>query len=68
MKSPKEVTKQQELRYFLLVLLDRRIRIREAQKHVDPVDPEPDSEHWLKDDFLQNCKCVSSVEVLAMFW
>jgi hypothetical protein len=52
MKSPKEVTKQQELRYFLLVLLDRRIRIREAPKHVDPVDPEPDSEHWLKDDVL----------------
>ncbi len=48
-KSPKEVTKLQELRFFLLFLLaDRRIRIhtsekwiliREAQNHVDP-------EHW----------------------
>jgi hypothetical protein len=29
-------------RFFLLYLLnDRRIRIREAQKHVDPVDPDP---------------------------
>ncbi len=43
-KSPKEVTKQCS-RFFLLFLLDdRRIRIREAQKHVDPVDPDP--EHW----------------------
>jgi hypothetical protein len=23
-----------------------RIRIRMAKKHVDPVDPDPDSEHW----------------------
>jgi hypothetical protein len=32
------------------LLNDRRIRIREAQKHVDPVDPDPDSdpEHCLK--------------------
>jgi hypothetical protein len=22
-------------------------RIREAQKHVDPVDPDPDPQHWL---------------------
>jgi hypothetical protein len=49
-KSPKEVTRQYESRFFLLFLLDERririhtsdkwIRIREAQKHVDPVDPE----------------------------
>jgi hypothetical protein len=42
-KSQKEVTKQKESRFFLLFLLaDRRIRIRiqEAQKHVDPADPE----------------------------
>ncbi len=37
---------------FLLFLHDdRRIRIREAQKHVDPVDPDldsdPDPEHWM---------------------
>jgi hypothetical protein len=30
--------------FFLVLLADRRIRIREAQKHVDPVDPDP--EHW----------------------
>ncbi len=24
------------------------IRIREAQKHADPADPEPDLQHWLK--------------------
>ncbi len=39
------------IRFFLLFLLaDRRIRIwiREAQKHVDLVDPDsdPDPEHW----------------------
>jgi hypothetical protein len=34
-----------EITIFLLFLLDdRRIRIREAQKHMDPVDPNP--EHW----------------------
>jgi hypothetical protein len=53
-KSPTEVTKQQESRFFLLFLLDDRririhpsdywIRIREAQKHVDPVDPDSDSD------------------------
>ncbi len=47
-KRQKEVTKQQESRFFLLFLLDdRRIRIWEAQKHVDPVDPE----HWSKVGF-----------------
>jgi hypothetical protein len=31
--------------FFLLFLLDdRRIRIREAQKHSDPTDPDP--QHW----------------------
>jgi hypothetical protein len=24
-----------------------RIRIQEAQKHVDPADPDPDPQHWL---------------------
>ncbi len=28
--------------YFLFLLDDRRIRIQEAQKHVDPVDPDSD--------------------------
>jgi hypothetical protein len=35
--------------FFLLFLLnDRRIRIQEAQNHVDPVDPDsdPDPQHW----------------------
>ncbi len=45
-KSPKEVTKRLESRFFLLFLLDdRRIWIREAQKHLDPVDPDHCS--WL---------------------
>ncbi len=39
-RSPKEVTKQYESRFFLLFLLADR-RIREAQKHVDP-DPDPE--------------------------
>jgi hypothetical protein len=46
-KSPKEVTKQWESRFFLqFLLIDRRIRIRvhEAQKHTDPTDPDP--QHW----------------------
>jgi hypothetical protein len=42
-KSQTEVTKQRESRFFLLFLLVDR-RIREAQKHVDPVDPYPDSD------------------------
>jgi hypothetical protein len=33
-KSQKEVAK-------LFLLKDRRIRIQEGQKHVDPVDPDP---------------------------
>jgi hypothetical protein len=32
--------------FFLLHMHDdRRIRIRKAQKHVDPVDPDPAPEH-----------------------
>jgi hypothetical protein len=55
-KSQKEVTKQEESRFFLLFLLGDgrihtsdlciRIRIQEAQKHVDPMDPDP--QHWYK--------------------
>ncbi len=31
--------------FFLLFLLDdRRIQLREAQKHSDPMDPDPDSD------------------------
>jgi hypothetical protein len=42
-KSQQEVTKMYELRFFLLFLLDdRRIRIQEAQKHIDPTDPDLD--------------------------
>jgi hypothetical protein len=36
-KSHKEVTKQQESRFFLLFLLDDR----EAKKHTDPTDLDP---------------------------
>jgi hypothetical protein len=44
-KSQKEVTKQRKSRFFLKFLLnDRRIRIQEAQIHVDPVDPDPESD------------------------
>ncbi len=35
--------------FFLMKKDDRRIRIREAQKHVDPVDPNSDPEHCLKE-------------------
>jgi hypothetical protein len=40
-------SRKQGFSYWYL-LNDRRIRIREAQQHVDPVDPDPDSdpEHW----------------------
>ena len=43
-----------EIKVFLTILLnDRRIRIQEAQKHVDPVDPDsdPDPQHWILDPF-----------------
>ncbi len=51
MKSQKEVVKQWKSRFFLLFLLNDgriQIRIQEAQKHVDPVDPDsdPDPQHW----------------------
>jgi hypothetical protein len=37
--------------FFLLFLLDdRRIRIREAQNHMDP-DPDSDPQHWLANLF-----------------
>ncbi len=38
------------------MLNDRRIRIRiqEAQKHVDPVDPDP--QHWFREVFLKERK------------
>jgi hypothetical protein len=45
-KSQKEVKKQYESRFFLLVLLDRRIQ--ETQKHMDPTDPASDLD-------LQHC-------------
>jgi hypothetical protein len=41
--SHKEVTKQKKSRFFLLFLLDDgriRSRIREAQEHKDPTDPD----------------------------
>jgi hypothetical protein len=41
-KNQKEVTKQYKSRFFLVFLLnDKRIRMQEAQKHVDPVDSDP---------------------------
>jgi hypothetical protein len=44
-KSQKGSHKAERSKVFLLFLLgDRRIRIQEAQKHVDPVDPDPDSD------------------------
>ncbi len=44
-KKSKRSHKKVKARFFSLFLLDdRRIRIREAQKHVDPVDPDPG--HW----------------------
>jgi hypothetical protein len=45
-KKSKRCHKTAEIKIFLLNFLnDRRIRIREAQKHVDPVDPDSDPEH-----------------------
>jgi hypothetical protein len=54
-ESHKEVTKQYESMLFLLILFDDRkirirnsdlwIRIREAQKHMNPTDPDP--QHYL---------------------
>ncbi len=43
-----------------------RIRIQEAQKHVDPVDPDPDSDgqHCLE----QNCSCFNVLTDPAMYY
>jgi hypothetical protein len=41
-KKSKRNHKTVEIKVFLTILLnDRRIRIQEAQKHMDPVDPDP---------------------------
>jgi hypothetical protein len=49
-KKPKRSHKTVGIKVLLLFLLDdRRIRIREAQKHVDRAVPDP--EHWLKPNF-----------------
>ncbi len=46
-KRSHEVTKQYESRFFLVFLLDdRRTRIQEAQKHMQPTDLDP-----------QHCRC-----------
>jgi hypothetical protein len=43
-KASKRSHKTVKSRFFLLFLLnDTRIRIQEAQKHVNPVDPDPDT-------------------------
>jgi hypothetical protein len=34
--------------FSLLLLDDRRIGIREAQKHLDPMDPDLDQQYWGK--------------------
>jgi hypothetical protein len=61
-KSQKEVTKQYKARFFLLFLLNnRRIRIQEAQNHVDP-DSDPDPQHCFKDNqSLRSHKTVETV-------
>jgi hypothetical protein len=49
-KKSKRSHKAVGIKVFLIFLLgDRRIRIQEAQKHVDPVDPDsdPDPQHCL---------------------
>jgi hypothetical protein len=50
--------------FFLLFLLDeKRIRILEAQKHMDPTDPDP--QHWFLG--LQGLTC-SLLRFLAICW
>ncbi len=64
-KSQKEVTKQLESRFFLLFFLDDiriRIRIQEAQTHMDPTDPDP--QHWFTVPYLENAG-VDGPAVLA---
>jgi hypothetical protein len=52
-KSQKRSHKTVEFKVFLTILLNgRRIRIQEAQKHVDPVDPDPDSQHWFISGYI----------------
>jgi hypothetical protein len=40
-KSPKKSQSSRNQGFLLFLLGDRRIRIQEAQKHVDLVDPDP---------------------------
>jgi hypothetical protein len=44
---------------------DRRIRIREAQKHVDPVDSDPDQDpqHWM----VQMQAILAAMVVVVVF-
>ncbi len=43
----KKLSKEVEIKVFLTFLLvDERIRM--AQKHMDPTDPDPDPQHWFK--------------------
>ncbi len=45
-KIKSQKSKTVEIKVFLTIfLIDRRIRIQEAQKHVDP-DSDPDPQHW----------------------
>ncbi len=45
---------------------DEWIRIREAQKHVDPVDPDPDSEHRFGQYSLASY--LSDQQARASYW
>jgi hypothetical protein len=67
MMPTKNKTKKMFAYYFLKLHLhhfskkknpkDRRSRILEAQKHVDPVDPDP--KHWPKFDSFSDLGCRS---------
>ncbi len=63
-KSQKELqnSNNQGFSYYFCVMIrirsririqtsDKWIRIREAQKHVDPLDPDSDPQHWWKPNF-----------------
>jgi hypothetical protein len=52
-KSHKEVTKQKESMFFFLFLFDDR-RIQEAQKHMDPMEPDTQYRVLLKTLFETN--------------
>jgi hypothetical protein len=41
-KKMPQNSRNQGFSYYVYLLNDRRIRIREAQKHVDPMDPDPE--------------------------